>query len=148
MRRNRVLLLAAALVLALALVLAWRQPRRPAAPETGRASSPLSVAVSTPETPLPPPEETVLEVSTELSPLPLRVCAGDAVRWRNRNPGPVILTASDASFSSGVLDPGEEYAFVFPAAGAVSVTVVSPAGETVMEPYRIEVVQCGEEESP
>jgi hypothetical protein len=139
------LILALILSLILALVLAW--PRRPATPETGQALSPLSMAISTPETPLPPPEETGLEVSTELSPLPLRVCAGNAVRWRNRD-GPVILTASDASFSSGVLGPGEEYAVVFPAEGTVTVTVVSPAGETVMEPYRIEVVRCAEGELP
>jgi hypothetical protein len=41
-----------------------------------------------------------------------------------------------------VLGPGEEYAVVFPAEGTVTVTVLSPAGETVMEPYRIEVVRC------
>jgi hypothetical protein len=141
MKRIALLALILALILALALALAGHHPRRTAGPETGHRP-PLDVAVSTPETPLPPPEETVLDVSTELSPLPLRVCAGDAVRWRNRDPGPVILTASDASFSSGVLGPGEEYAVVFPAAGVVSVTVLSPAGETVMEPYRIEVVRC------
>ena len=143
--RNRALLLAAVLV-ALILALAGHHPRT-AGPETGQRP-PLAVAVSTPETPLPPPEETGLEVSTELSPLPLRVCAGNAVRWRNRDPGPVILTASNASFSSGVLGPGEEYAVAFPAAGVVSVTVVSPAGETDMEPYRIEVVRCAEGELP
>jgi len=132
-----------ALILALILALALALPRRTAGPETGHRP-PLDVAVSTPETPLPPPEETGLEVSTELSPLPLRVCAGDAVRWRNRDHGPVILFASDDYFSSGVLGPGEEYAVVFPAEGTVTVTVVSPAGETIME-HRIEVVQCGGE---
>jgi hypothetical protein len=132
-----------ALILALILALALALPRRTAGPETGHRP-PLDVAISTPETPLPPPEETGLEVSTELSPLPLRVCAGNAVRWRNRDPGPVILTASDNYFSSGVLYPGEEYAVVFPAEGTVTVTVVSPAGETIME-HRIEVVQCGGE---
>jgi hypothetical protein len=136
-----------ALILALILALALALPRRTAGPETGQRP-PLDVAISTPEAPLPPPGETVLDVFAELSPLLLRVCAGDAVRWRNRDPGPVILIASDASFSSGVLGPGEEYAVVFPAEGTVTVTVVSPAGETVMEPYRIEVVRCAEGELP
>jgi hypothetical protein len=136
-----------ALILTMILALALALPRRTAGPETGHRP-PLDVAVSTPETLLPPPVEETLDVSTELSPLPLRVCAGNAVRWRNRDPGLVILTASDASFSSGVLGPGEEYAVVFPAEGTVTVTVVSPAGETVMEPYRIEVVRCAEGELP
>jgi hypothetical protein len=138
---KRIALLILTMILALALALAGHHPRRTAEPETGQRP-PLAVAVSTPETPLPPPEETVLDISTELSPLPLRVCAGNAVRWRNRDPGLVVLTASDASFSSGVLGPGEEYAVVFPAEGTVTVTVVSLAGETVMEPYWIEVVRC------
>jgi hypothetical protein len=140
---KRIALLILTMILALALALAGHHPRRTAEPETGQRP-PLAVAVSTPETPLPPPEETVLDISTELSPLPLRVCAGNAVRWRNRDPGPVILFASDNYFSSGVLYPGEEYAVAFPAAGVVSVTVLSPAGETIME-HRIEVVQCGGE---
>jgi len=143
MKRIALLALILALILALALALAGHHPRRTAEPETGQRP-PLAVAVSTPETPLPPPEETVLDVSPGLS-LTIQICAGDTVRWRNRDPGPVILTASDNYFSSGVLYPGEEYAVVFPAAGVVSVTVLSPAGETIMEPYRIEVVRCGGE---
>jgi len=140
MKARVALLVVVALILALAM--AGHHPRRTAEPETGQRP-PLAVAISTPETPLPPPEETVLDVSTELSPLTI-LCAGDAVRWRNRDPGPVILFASDNYFSSGVLYPGEEYAVAFPAAGVVSVTVLSPAGETIME-HRIEVVQCGGE---
>jgi hypothetical protein len=142
MKARVALLVVVALILALAL--AGYHPRRTAGPETGQTRPPLAVAVSTPETPLPPPGETVLDVFAELSPLLLRVCAGDAMRWRNRDPGPVILFASDNYFSSGVLYPGEEYAVAFPAAGVVSVTVLSPAGETIME-HRIEVVQCGGE---
>jgi len=125
-----------------AIVLGW--PQRQTGSDTG--ISPIAVSVSTP-LPMPPPDETVVEVVVGRG-RAVRLCAGTAARFINCSGGPVILTASDASFSSGVLGPGEEYAFIFPAAGTVSVTVLSPAGETIMEPYRIEVVQCGEEESP
>ncbi len=86
---------------------------------------PIAIAVSSPTAPLLPPAETVLDISSELSPLPVQVCAGDAVRFRNRHSGPVVLTASDFSFSSGVLQPGGEFSVIPQAPGWVVEVAVS-----------------------
>lgn len=145
MRKRWPVLLLLALGFALAAALFRSTPSTsPTAPETPAPVAPRAVAlaVSTPSTPLPPPGETVLDVSPELSPLPVRLCAGDALRFRNRHAAPVVLTASDYSFSSGVLQPGEEFSVVLSAPGAVEVQASALEGSEVTPPYPIEVVRC------
>ena len=79
----------------------------------------------------------------EISDLPgrIRLCAGEGVRFVNNLREPVILTASDFSFSSGVVRPGDAFA-VLPASGVV--VDVSGLDGAVMKSYRVEVVTCEE----
>lgn len=104
---------------------------------------PVALTISTPSTPIPSPGEVVLDVSSELSYAVTRVCAGNAVRFRNRQPAPVILEARDHTFSSGVLQAEGEFATVLAAVGTIEVVASSPEGVGINE-YRIEVVECGE----
>lgn len=137
MRRR--LILAAGLILILAVAVLLRSVERSV--EKEELSEPLALTISTPPVPMPAPHEISLDVSTELSSLPVQVCAGDAVRFRNRHTGPVILAASDFSFSSGVLQPREEFSVVLPAAGSLEIRIQSLGGGE-MGLYLIEVVQC------
>lgn len=140
MRKKVYFLLVAGVILAMLVAVALLPHS-----EVGMEATPIlpvALTISTPSTPLPPPGETVLDVSPELSPLPVRLCTGDALRFRNRHAAPVVLTASDYSFSSGVLQPGEEFSVVLPAPGAVEVQASALEGSEVMPPYPIEVVRC------
>lgn len=51
-------------------------------------------------------------------PASLTVSAGDTVTWSNNDAVAHTVTASDGSFDSGTVAPGETFTFTFPAAGS------------------------------
>ncbi len=51
-------------------------------------------------------------------PASLTVSAGDMVTWTNNDAVAHTVTASDGSFDSGTISPGETYTFTFPASGS------------------------------
>jgi len=117
------------------LILTGR-PSRPG--PQGLDTSPISVAISTPS-PLPPVRQPIWRISDP--PGRIRLCAGEGVRFINDLREPVILTASDFSFSSGVVRPGDAFA-VLPASGVV--VAVSGLDGAVMKSCWVEVVTCEE----
>ncbi len=59
-------------------------------------------------------QEHVVEIRDfTFSPSNLTVNVGDTVTWTNAGPSPHSATASDGSFDSGNLNPGQSYTFTF-----------------------------------
>lgn len=108
--------------------------------------SAVLLAVFTPSAPLASPAAgAVLDISSDLPRDTVRVCVGNAVRFRNRLSVPAIVAAKDHSFSSGVLLTGDEFVLVLAAVGEMDVEVValSPTVDQMGE-FRVEVMRCGE----
>ena len=104
---------------------------------------PTPTAMST-EVIFPPTTEEGWQISSELTRAqPLQICVGETVAWRNRQPKtPIILTAEDGSFSSGVVAPGAEFARMFSTPGVITVAVTAVNGEVALEPWTVEVTRC------
>jgi plastocyanin len=65
-------------------------------------------------------KETVEEKDDFFDPEAIHVPIGTTIDWKNAGRNPHTVTADDGSFESGNQDPGSEYSFTFPAAGAYS----------------------------
>jgi hypothetical protein len=141
------------LLLAVVGTLVWNATRNEMATEM-HYEGPVAIAVQQ-STPRPTPTAVSWQevksspasgwqISTELEARPLQICAGETVAWRNMQPDtPVVLTAEDGSFSSGVIDPGEEFARTFlTPGGVITITVTAVNGDANLEPWTVEVTRC------
>jgi plastocyanin len=91
-------------------------------------------------TPIAVPTETVSPAATEgtsveikdyaFTPPTLTVPAGTTVTWTNNDAVPHTATASDASFDSGNLNPGQSYSFTFATPGSYPYACQYHAGMT------------------
>ena len=62
------------------------------------------------------------------TPATLTVPAGTTVTWTNNDPVPHTATASDGSFDSGNLNPGQSFSFTFATPGSFSYVCQYHAG--------------------
>ena len=65
-------------------------------------------------------EAAVSAIDNEFDPAQLDVEAGTTVTWTNDGDAPHTVTASDGSFDSGNLDPGQSFSYTFDQAGEFS----------------------------
>ena len=65
-------------------------------------------------------EASVSAIDNEFDPAQLDVDAGTTVTWTNNGESPHTVTASDGSFESGNLDPGQSFSYTFDQAGDFS----------------------------
>jgi plastocyanin len=83
----------------------------------GPAATPLPAASPSAATSASADQAGVIIAQTAYGPASLEVAAGTTVNWTNDDPIIHTVTARDGSFNSGVLQPGDEYSFVFEASG-------------------------------
>ena len=62
-------------------------------------------------------EASVAIADFAFEPAALEVPVGGEVEWRNDDPAPHTVSATDESFDSGTLDPGDAFSFTFATAG-------------------------------
>lgn len=62
-------------------------------------------------------ETSVSIIDNDFDPSQIEISAGDTVTWTNSGTSPHTVTASDGSFGSGNLNPGETYNETFATAG-------------------------------
>lgn len=111
--------------------------------ELVRSGTVFSVTVWTPVVPAPRGEVVAtLDIPAYVPAGAVHVCAGNGISFRNRHTDRIVITASDYSFSSGVIPPGGEFTASFPAPGTVSVQVAIPGNTSALTAYRVEVEQC------
>lgn len=65
-------------------------------------------------------EASVSAIDNEFDPAQLDVDEGTTVTWTNNGEAPHTVTASDGSFESGNLDPGQTFSYTFDEAGEFS----------------------------
>ena len=65
-------------------------------------------------------DASVSAIDNEFDPAEIDVSAGTTVTWTNEGESPHTVTASDGSFDSGNLDPGDTFSHTFDQAGEFS----------------------------
>jgi plastocyanin len=93
----------------------------------GGSSSTPTTPTPTPTTPSPAPAAGVVAVSIPVgattlgtrayNPNPVTVAPGTTVRWTNDDSIAHTSTSNGSTFSSGTLNPGDHFDFMFPTAG-------------------------------